>query len=103
MCWQTVEQQFNPALAIASAVSVYFMKTLKLRTFKILSTGVDGGHYYISAEINHDGQTRKLIVLFKTKSDEKELIQKTEITVKGKLVDDGIQHSLMLLDAEIIN
>ena len=83
MCWQTVEQQFIPALAIASSVSVYFMKTLKLRTFKILSTGVDGGHYYISAEINHDGQTRKLIVLFKTKSDEKELIQKTEINVNS--------------------
>ena len=27
----------------------------------------------------------------------------SEITVKGKLVDDGIQHSLMLLDSEIIS
>ena len=103
MCWLTVEQQFNPALAIASAVSVYFMSTFKLTTFKILSTGADGGHHYISAEINHEGQTRKLIVLFKTKSDEKELIRKTEINVKGKLVDDGLEHSLMLLDAEIVN
>ena len=90
-------------ICLKNGVSNYFMKTLKLTTFKILSTGADGGHHYISAEINHDGQTRKLIVLFKTKSDEKELIQKTEITVKGKLVDDGIQHSLMLLDAEIVN
>ena len=79
------------------------MTTFKLTTFKILSTGADGGHHYISAEINHDGLTRKLLVLFKTKSDEKELFKKTEINVKGKLVDDGIQHSLMLLDSEIIS
>jgi hypothetical protein len=27
LCWQTVEQQFNPALAIASAVGSDFKKT----------------------------------------------------------------------------
>ena len=37
MCWQTVEQQFIPALAIASAVSKHIMKTRKILTFITLT------------------------------------------------------------------
>lgn len=79
------------------------MATYKLTKFKILSTGVDGGHHYISTEINFGGQLRKMAVLFKNNSDEKLLNDKTELTVAGNLIDDGIQQSLMLLDAEIVN
>ncbi|MTK52648.1 hypothetical protein [Paludibacter sp.] len=79
------------------------MVTYKLTTYKILSTGVDGGHHYISAEINFGGQPRKITVLFKNKSDEKLLKENTELTVSGNFIDDGLQQSLMLLDAEIVN
>jgi hypothetical protein len=78
------------------------MTTYKLTDFKIQSTGADGGHYYISTELKYGGETRKLIVLFKSKSDEKLLKDKKEIKVKGNLIDEGQQQSLMLLDAEII-
>lgn len=79
------------------------MTTHKLTNFKVLSTGADGGHHYVSSEIEYAGATRKITVLFKNKSDEKLLMDKTEITVIGNLIDEGIQQSLMLLEAEIIN
>jgi archaellum component FlaG (FlaF/FlaG flagellin family) len=79
------------------------MTTHKLTNFKVLSTGADSGHHYVSSEIEYVGTTRKITVLFKNKSDEKLLMDKTEITVIGNLIDEGIQQSLMLLEAEIIN
>lgn len=79
------------------------MTRYKLTNFKILSTGADGGHHYISTEINHSGQTRKMTILFKNKSDELLLSGKTELTVKGNLIDDDLQNSLMLLEAELVN
>lgn len=79
------------------------MTTLKLTNFKIFTTGADGGHHYVSTEIENEGVRRKIIVLFKAKSDEKQLLDKNEITVKGNLIDEGLQQSLMLLEAEIIN
>jgi hypothetical protein len=79
------------------------MTTLKLTNFKVLSTGVDGGHYYISTEIEHNGVTRKITALFKNKSDEVLLSEKQEIVVKGNLKDEGLQQSLMLFDTEIIS
>ncbi len=85
------------------AVSGYFMTKHKLTNFKVLSTGADGGRYYISTEMKYGGQSRKLTVLFKNKSDEKLLTQKTEIIVKGNLIDEGLQQALMLLDAEIVD
>ena len=78
------------------------MTTLELTNYKVLSTGVDGGHHYISTEIEYIGVTRQITALFKNKSDEKKLSDKLEITVKGNLVDEGLQQSLMLLDTEII-
>jgi hypothetical protein len=36
LCWQTVEQQFNPALAIASAVSVNYYSDMKTIPFLTL-------------------------------------------------------------------
>lgn len=79
------------------------MTTLKLTNYKVLSTGADGGHHYISTEIEHNGVKRQLTVLFKSKSYEKELSDKSEITVRGNLLDEGMQQSLMLLDTEIID
>jgi hypothetical protein len=45
---------------------------------------------------------RQLTALFINKSYEKELSGKLEITVRGNLLDEGLQQSLMLLDTEII-
>jgi len=84
-------------------VSGYFMTTLKLTNYNVLSTGADGGHHYISTEIEYNGVTRQITALFKNKSDEKMLSDKLEITVRGNLVDEGLQQSLMLLDTEIID
>ena len=84
-------------------VSSYFMMTLKLTNYKVLSTGADGGHHYISTEIEHNGVKRQLTALFKNKSDEKRLSDKFEITVRGNLFDEGLQQSLMLLDTEVID
>jgi hypothetical protein len=81
----------------------YFMTTLKLTNYKVLSTGADGGHHYISTEIEHNGVTRQITALFKNKADEKRLSDKLEITVRGNLIDEGLQQSLMLLDTEIID
>ena len=36
LCWQTVEQQFNPALAIASSVSIKFRNHGNLQNINIL-------------------------------------------------------------------
>ena len=46
MCWQTAEQQFNPALAIASAVSHYNMKTLVITLLMFIETFVFGQDYH---------------------------------------------------------
>ena len=79
------------------------MTVHKLTNFKILSTGVDGGHYYLSAEIEYNGLVRKTTVLFKNKSDEKLLSGKKEIIIKGNLIDEGMQQPLMILESELID
>ena len=83
-------------------VSGYFMTTFKLTNFNVLLSGTDGGHHYISSVIVHNRVKRQLTALFKKKSYEKELSGKLEITVRGNLLDEGLQQSLMLLDTEII-
>jgi hypothetical protein len=79
------------------------MTTFEIENYKVVSNGSDGGHYYISTEINFHGQTRKLIVLFKNKNDEKKLLENSILKVKGNLIDDGLEQSLMLLETELVN
>ena len=55
---------------------------------RILSTGVDGGHYYIISDIDYEGQIRRLVVFFADKAAERKLYGKTEITVDGELIDE---------------
>lgn len=47
----------------------------EINDFKILSTGVDGGHHYLSTIVDFKGTKRNMTVLFKSKSDEKRLEQ----------------------------
>ncbi len=79
------------------------MITYHISKFTIQSTGADGGHYYVSTEIELNGINREMTVLFKNKTDELKLNQLEEFDVKGNLVDEGIKNTLMLLDSEIIN
>ena len=76
--------------------------TIKLTKFKTLETGTDGGHRYVTGDIDYKGQTRKIVVFFSDKSDEQKLKVKTEITVEGTLVDEENQ-SLNLLDSRLID
>jgi hypothetical protein len=74
----------------------------EINDFKILSTGVDGGHHYLSTIVDFNGSKRNMTVLFKSKSDEKRLEQLNSIKVKGYIQDEGSQFPLTLLDSELI-
>ncbi|WP_121357779.1 hypothetical protein [Flavisolibacter nicotianae] len=76
--------------------------TIHVSTFKVLATGVDGGHKYIETELFHSGQLRKLTALFKNKSEEAKIQTGVTLTLSGKLQDDGSEYGLLLLDTEII-
>lgn len=69
----------------------------EISDFKILSTGVDGGHHYLSTIVDFKGSKRNLTVILKNKSDEKRLEQLKSIKVKGLLQDEGSQFPLTLL------
>jgi len=47
---------------LRQAAERYFMTTLKLTNFKILTTGADGGHHYVSTEIEYKVVRRKITV-----------------------------------------
>ncbi|WMN11775.1 hypothetical protein QYS49_39580 [Marivirga salinae] len=73
----------------------------ELTDYKVLSNGADGGHHYISTEIEYEGEKRKIIVLFLEKSDEKKLTSNHKIKVSGDLIDEGKEYSFMLLNTTI--
>ena len=91
------------ATSYTPKVSSNFITTLKLTNYRVLSTGIDGGHLYISTIIQHKGLIRQLTGMFKSKSDENKLSDYMEITVLGNLIDEGLQPCLILLDTEIID
>jgi len=67
-----------------------------------LETGADGGHSYVTSEIEYKGQTRKIVVFFADKADEQNLKGRKEITVDGRLIDEKNQ-SLNLLGSRLID
>ena len=73
-----------------------------LDKFEIKSTGSDGGHKYISTEINYKGIKRKMTVLFYNKQDENILVGNTKIKIHGDLIDEGLDYNLTLYNALII-
>ena len=75
---------------------------ISINNYKVLPTGADGGHYYISTLIEYKNQNRNLTALFKNKSDEKMLLENKPITIRGKLMDEGEQYSLLLNDSELV-
>lgn len=74
----------------------------EISDFKILSTGADGGHHYLSTIVDYKGSKRNMTVIFKNKSDEKRLEQLKSLKVKGHLQDEGSQFPLTLLESELI-
>ena len=77
------------------------MTEFVLEKYKVQSTGADGGHQYILTEVVYKGKTRKLVVLFADKSDEKQLKEKLRIRVKGQIQDDGENYDLTINKATI--
>lgn len=75
----------------------------EIKNFKILTTGVDGGHHYISAIVDYEGNSRNLTVIFKNKADEKRILALDTIRVKGVLQNEGSQFPLTLLESEFIH
>ena len=59
------------------------MVNFTLTNFKVLSTGNDGGHYYISTQIYYAGQDRLLTVFFHEKADEKKVKELERVEVEG--------------------
>jgi len=76
--------------------------TIRLTNFMKLETGADGGHSYVTSEIEYKGQTRKIVVFFADKADEQNLKGRKEITVDGRLIDEKNQ-SLNLLGSRLID
>ncbi|WP_422351134.1 hypothetical protein [Flagellimonas sp.] len=78
------------------------MTEVLLGEYKVQATGADGGHNYIVAEITYEGVKRKLVILFSDKSEELSLTERKPIKVKGKIEDSGIEHDLIMTNAEVI-
>lgn len=77
------------------------MFEIELDNYKIQSTGADGGHHYVLANIEHKGITRRLLATFLNKSDENKLKENIPIRIKGELVDEGENLDLLLLNTTI--
>lgn len=82
-------------------VSGYTMN-VTVSEYKILSTGIDGGHRYLESELIHKGLLRRLIIYFQSKSDEQKIEANQILYIEGDLKDDGLIHSLILLNARIL-
>lgn len=74
---------------------------VELTDFVVLSNGADGGHHYVSTEIEYQGTIRKLEAFFLDKSDERKLSGQKSLSVVGDLIDQGKEQSLILLNTTI--
>jgi len=76
---------------------------IEIYKYEILSTGADGGHIYLTTEIEYLQQTRTLVIYFANKSDEEKIKVNRTIKLVGRLLDEGIHQSLSLLDTKLID
>lgn len=77
--------------------------TIKIENYKILSTGADGGHHYISTKIKYNGVIRDLTILMSNKIEEGKLKENQSILLKGELQEEGDRFSLTLKNAIILS
>ncbi|MEH1009462.1 hypothetical protein VDP25_17115 [Winogradskyella sp. ECml5-4] len=75
----------------------------ELTEFKTQVTGAGGGRIYLLAKVDYKGQNRDIIVYFTNKSDERKVKELSKVKVRGKIVDEGIEQSLSLLESELLN
>ena len=80
-----------PETAANMSIAAIFM-TLRVSTYKILTTGVDGGHKYIETEVIHEGKLRRLTAFFKDKSEEVKIQVGMTLTLSGRLQDLSLIH-----------
>jgi len=64
-----------------------------------MTTGVEGGHKYLSIKIFYDGVEQSLAIFFKDKLSEKELKSNSVIAIKGHLREEFNPLTLALLEA----
>ena len=76
---------------------------IEISDFKILTTGADGGHIYLTTEINYKGRQRTLVIYFADKSDEQKIKPAESLKLSGRLLDEGLHQSLSLLDTILID
>jgi len=77
------------------------MLETELDNYEVQSTGADGGHLYVLAQIEYNGIKRRLLATFLNKSNEHNLKENRPIKVKGELVDEGENLDLLLLNTTI--
>lgn len=75
------------------------MTTLILQTYNLLSTGVEGGHKYLSTKIFYEGVEQSLPIFFKDKLSENEFKSNSVIAIKGHLKEEVRPLTITLLEA----
>lgn len=76
---------------------------IELEEYRILETGADGGHKYISSSLKYNGSQREITTIFKNKNEEQKLTEGIKLRIKGILQDEGPQFGLTLLESKIID
>lgn len=76
---------------------------IEITDYEILTTGADGGHIYLTTEINYKGKLRILVIYFADKSNEEKVRTKDKFKLSGRLLDEGEKQSLSLLDTKFID
>ena len=76
--------------------------TIYLKDFCILHTEADGGHRYISTSIDYDGGRRALTAFFADREDEDRIDETIPVILKGNLLAEDGEHTLLLLNASIV-
>lgn len=76
--------------------------TIYLNDFRILHTDADGGHRYISTNIEYDGGQRPLTAFFADREDEYRIDETIPVILKGDLLAEEGDHPLLLLNASIV-
>ncbi len=75
---------------------------IEISDYKLLTTGADGGHIYLTTEINYKSKPKTLVIYFADKSDEEKVRAKDKLKLSGRLLDEG-EKQLSLLDTKFID
>lgn len=76
--------------------------TIYLKDFRILHTDADGGHRYISTQIDYNGDQRPLTAFFANKEDEDRIDETIPVILCGHLLVESDHHPLLLMNAGIV-